>query len=265
MLRRILKRLATSLLVSSGDTAIRAGQLKGRLLPRSIASSNLAMVLGRYEADIQELLSHEATGCQVTYDVGAHVGFFTLLFGHVTGDSGTVIAFEPSESEASRVEELVRCNQMQDRVTVERFAVCDEVAQLVFFTGHASFTGILDKVSKSHNRDNQTSVTVQGITLDEFVYGRNNPAPDLMKIDVESAEASVIRGAKRLLTEKRPKMLIEVHGPTPCKDTITEVLALGYQIEFLGPDGRVRVTEPDQLKDQFWKGHWTNHLLACAE
>ena len=265
MFRSTIKKMATSFLVSPGNTTIRAGQLKGRLLPYSIASKNLAMVRGRYEVDIQELLSKEAAGCEVTYDIGAHVGFFSLLFAHVTGDNGIVIAFEPSESEAGRVEELVRCNQLTERVTVERFAVCDEVAELTFYTGHASFTGILDKVSKAHNRENQTSVTVQGITLDEFVFGRNNSAPDLMKIDVEAAEASVIRGASRLLTEKRPKMLIEEHGPTPCEDTISEVLKHGYRIDFLSPDGPVKVTEPDQLKNQFWKGHWTNHLLAVSE
>lgn len=262
MFRSAIKKMATRLLVSSGNTAIRNGRLKGRLLPHSIASTNLAMVRGRYEVDIQELLAREAAGCKVTYDVGAHVGFFTLLFADVTGECGVVIAFEPSESEASRVEELVRCNHLQDRVTIERLAVCDEIAELTFFTGHASFTGILDKVSKARNRENQSSVKVQGITLDEFVYGRNNPAPDLMKIDVEAAEASVIRGARRLLDEKRPRMLIEVHGPNPCRDTIEEILTHNYRIDYLGPDGHVAVTQADQLRDQFWKGKWTNHLLA---
>ena len=262
MLRSVLKKLATSVLVSSGSTAIRGGLLKGRLLPHSIASTNLAMVCGRYETEIQQVLSQEAIGCQVTYDIGAHVGFFSLLFADVTGDHGIVIAFEPSVSEADRVKELIQCNRLQNRVILERMAVCDEVAELTFYAGSASFTGILDKVSKPGHHENQNSVIVQGITLDEYVYGHENPPPDFMKIDVEAAEASVIRGASRLLAEKRPKMLIEVHGPNPCRDTVELILSHKYCVDYLGPDGHVRVTQPDQLRDQFWKGKWTNHLLA---
>lgn len=262
MLRSVIKKLATRVLVSPGSTAILAGQLKGRLLPHSIASTHLAMVCGLYETKIQQLLSQQAIGCQVTYDIGAHVGFFSLLFAHVTGDHGVVIAFEPSATEADRVNDLIQCNRLEQRVTLERMAVCDEVGELTFHTGSASFTGILDKFSKHVHRENQKSVKVRGITLDEYVYVEDNPPPDFIKIDVEAAEASVIRGALRLLDEKRPKMLIEVHGPNPCRDTVELILRHKYHIDYLGPHGHVPVTQADQLRDQFWTGKWTNHLLA---
>ncbi len=113
-------------------------------------------------------------------------------------------------------------------------AVCDEVSELGFYTGHESFTGILGKFSKAVNREGRVPVLVQSITLDEYVYGRRNLAPDLLKIDVESAEAAVIRGAEELLTKKRPKMLIEVHGPNSSRDTIVQVLAYNYRIEHVG-------------------------------
>lgn len=153
----LIKKIAARILVSTGNTKIRGGILSGRLLPHSIASTNLAMVLGRYETDIQQLLASQAEGCKVAYDVGSHVGFFTLLLADAMGQDGTVVAFEPSEGEASRVEELIDCNNLTSRVSVERMAIYDEVAELTFFTGHESFTGILDKVSKANNRENQTS------------------------------------------------------------------------------------------------------------
>lgn len=83
------------------------------------------MVLGRYEPDIQQLLANQAQGCKVAYDVGSHVGFFTLLLADAMGQDGTVVAFEPSEGESSRVEELIDCNNLASRVSVERMAVCD--------------------------------------------------------------------------------------------------------------------------------------------
>jgi len=48
--------------------------------------------------------------------------------------------------------------------------------------------------------------------LDIFVYGENHPAPDVIKMDVEGGEGSALAGMPRLLAEKRPILLIELHG-----------------------------------------------------
>ncbi len=68
------EEIATRFFVSRGNTKIRRGALKGQLLPYSIAASNVGMVFGRYEPVIQKLLVEEVVGCDVAYDIGAHVG-----------------------------------------------------------------------------------------------------------------------------------------------------------------------------------------------
>ena len=142
-LKQALKSLLVRCVVSPGNTAIRSGLLRGRLLPRSIAKDNLAMVFGGYERRIQDILSELARDCTIGYDVGAHVGFMSLLLAELVSVDGQVHAFEPSPREAAMVEELIRCNGLEHRLFVHRYAVCDEVGPIQFQASAGSFTGIL--------------------------------------------------------------------------------------------------------------------------
>ena len=220
------------------------------------------MVLGRYEAHVQELLDELCMDCVVAYDVGAHVGFFSLLLAGHLPDGSEVHAFEPSGHEAQMMRQLIGSNDLEHTVHVHPYAVCDEVGTLTFYRGNGTFTGILDRVAKPHVRERQTPVQVEGITLDEFVYGRHHRAPDLMKVDVESAEASVMRGARRLLREGRPKMLVEVHGPNACRDALEEIARHDYVLQRVGRTRREGISQPDQMRGLFSKKTWTHHVLA---
>lgn len=262
-LRRLVRHVLARCLVGSDTTAVLSGRCRGSLLPRGIAMNNLAMVLGTYERSIQRVLAEQADGCRIAYDVGTHVGFFTLFLARVVRAEGRVYAFEPSAAEAQLLHELIRCNHLEERITVQQCAVCDENGQLSFNTGHGSFTGILEKAPANKPGGDRPSCMVQAITLGHFVYDLGNPAPDVMKIDVESAEPLVLRGADRLLRLHRPRMLIEVHGPTACKETVSQLLAHGYRVESLAHPERTTVTTPDQLRSYFTKGQWTTHLVAA--
>jgi FkbM family methyltransferase len=252
--------LAKCFVSDSGPTTIRRGLLRGRSLPREIAAANLSMVFGTYERRIVEVIAENARGCDVAYDVGSHVGYMSLLLAECVAENGRVIAFEPSSREAALVEKLASCNGLEGKLTVERVAVCDENGQVSFQPNDSSFTGILDKAPESRREGRVT--TVPAVTLDSFVYERGKPAPDFIKIDAESAEAMVVAGAAELLRRKRPKMVIEVHGPDACRDTIAGVLAHGYRIHRVTDGTPVAVTSPDQLRPLFGKNKWTLHIVA---
>jgi hypothetical protein len=259
-----LKPLIIRALASDGQPVrIISGTLRGRLLPHAVASKYIGMVFGRYEASIQRVLVEHARGCSVAYDVGAHVGFMTLLLAHTLQPGGQVHAFEPSAREALLVEDLVRVNQMTEVVFVHACAVCDENGPVTFTAN--SFTGILEKAVEKSHAGVTGSVTIPGITLDEFVFGRGGPPPGIIKIDVESAEPLVLAGAARLIAERRPKMLIEVHGPAACEQTLRQLLSVDYRVEYLGPQGQVPVTSSTQLAATFRKGKWTSHVLALPK
>jgi FkbM family methyltransferase len=259
-LRRAVRPLLVGLFVSRGPTRIRRGSLRGRYLPPAVARRNLPMIFGAYEPEICAVLREQARDARVVYDIGAHVGYMSLLLADVAAAGGKVIAFEPSPREADAVEGLIRCNGLEGRVTLERCAVSDADGEATFIVSDKSFTGILDSAPESRHEGD--AAVVPTVTLDGFVFGRGNPAPDFIKLDVESAEAMVIAGATRLLREVRPKMLIELHGPDAARDTIRQMLEHGYRLQRVGDGPPVSVTTPDQLRPVFVRNRWTCHVLA---
>ena len=261
-LRNVVHNVATRCLVADDrPTRILGGSAKGLLVPPSIAKRHLQMVLGTYESDCQRLIVEQCRECHVAYDLGAHVGFLTVLLARLLAPEGRVQAFEPSETEASLVEEFVRVNGMENFVQVNRMAVCDEIGHLSF--GAGSFTGILGKAVENTKTPENKSVLVEATTLDHFIYDQGNTPPDFMKVDVESAEPLVLGGAKRLLSEHPPKILVELHGPRACKETLQRLLEHRYRVWWLnGRSNRVSVTSADQLEKHFYKGRWTQHVLA---
>jgi FkbM family methyltransferase len=158
---------------------------------------------------------------------------------------------------------MIRCNHLERRVFIQRCAVCDEDGEVFFHASGSSFTGILDKAPENHRGN--AAETVPAVTLDTFVFEQGNPAPDIIKIDVESAEALVLAGASRLLQTKRPRLIIEVHGPNACSATIGELLRNNYQVRLVTAHARPEVSQSDQLRDIFVRNRWTHHLLACPQ
>ena len=75
-----------------------------------------------------------------------------------------------------------------------------------------------------------SAVPVRAFTLDHLVFRDGLPAPTVMKIDVEGAEHAVLRGATRLLTEKRPLIFLSTHGPQVHTECCRLLAGLGYTL-----------------------------------
>jgi FkbM family methyltransferase len=124
------------------------------------------------------------------------------------GEKGRVVAFEADPEVAARLREHAARNQAEI-VSVEEKAVWSE-PRTVFFSRTDPKTSPdrgLGHVVKSGSKD---TIEVQGVSLDEFL--KTGPEPDFVKCDVEGAEVEVFRGAERLLEEKRPGILCELHS-----------------------------------------------------
>jgi FkbM family methyltransferase len=151
------------------------------------------------------------------WDVGANVGLFTFSAAVRSGCSGSVVAIEPdpwmctllrrsagvSENRAFReasVEVVEVAVGNADGISVLNIAARSRSASFLGPAPVGSETGGVREQIKVHTR-----------TLDSLREGRQDP--DLIKIDVEGFEANVLRGAARLLSEVRPRLIIEVLEP----------------------------------------------------
>lgn len=184
--------------------------------------------LGTYEAELQKALRRFVRPGMTAYDVGANIGYISLLLARRVGDAGRVVAVEALPVNIERLRRNLALNDLEGRVQVLDAAVVDKPGAVTFLV-HASTS--MGKVQGSAGRDNeayQQHLRVEGVTLDEIVYRRGYPLPDVVKMDIEGGEALAIRGMSRLLREAPPVLLIEMHGHEAGRVVAQALLAAGY-------------------------------------
>ncbi|HSK21008.1 MAG TPA: FkbM family methyltransferase [Longimicrobiales bacterium] len=179
---------------------ILAGPLRGRWwLPQS-RGKILRILGGTYEPEQTRLFrDHIPVGATV-FDVGAHVGYYTLLASVLAGDAGRVWAFEPNPANHAFLRRHVALNR-RDNVSIENAAVSDRNGTASFAFGTGSGTGHLDT---------NGSLEVRTVRLDDFCR-EHGVRPGFLKIDVEGAELDVLRGAEETITG-RPVIFLSTHG-----------------------------------------------------
>jgi FkbM family methyltransferase len=156
----------------------------------------------------------------VVFDIGAHVGFYTLLSSALVGRKGKVFAFEPLQRNLGYLREHLNLNQVKN-VTVIEAAISDKSGTAFFEPGKSSATGSL-------STKGQDKVTV--FSLDEIIQEGKVPEPDCLKIDVEGGEMDVLIGAQSLLRTRHPTIFLATHGHNVHKECCEFLSSLGYNL-----------------------------------
>jgi FkbM family methyltransferase len=182
---------------------------------------------GEVEAATQKVLVQWLRPGMIFYDLGANIGFFSLLAARLVGASGRVFSFEPDAEVAARLRRNIALNEFST-ITVVEAGVWSSNANVRFIPADASSP---DRGTGKFPVDrNLTSGTeVHCVALDEFI--RTAPAPDAIKCDVEGAELEALRGAKGLLETRRPWILCELHSEANDRMARDFLRNLGYEIE----------------------------------
>jgi FkbM family methyltransferase len=185
--------------------------------------------LGTYEPELQAALRDLIQPGAVVFDVGANIGYISLLLAKAAGEHGHVYAFEALPENVERWQKNVALNGMETRLSLFAGAVT-ETGGPVRFLVHASAG--MGKAAGSAGRVDQyqSEISVPGISLDEFVYGQGNPPPQVAKMDIEGGEVLALPGMRRILVEAHPLMLIELHGPEASRAAWETLNAAGYTI-----------------------------------
>lgn len=187
---------------------------------------------GAYEPEVQKLLADYLHPGDVFYDIGAHIGFFSLIAARLVGKEGAVFAFEPDPENVARIEEHIQRNEL-NQVQVVPLAVWSASEQRLYFQRASEFssrnTGAIVQTPTSTGID---VIEVQTITLDEFV--QNHRPPTLVKVDVEGGESEVLKGAIWTFEIVRPLLICEVHDEAN-RQFVTQMLKGKYV--FLWLDG----------------------------
>ena len=242
--------------VGLSEVTIAAGDLAGMHMVLDLQSEK-DYWLGTYELELQAAISDLVIPGQVIYDVGASIGFMTLLFARKVGLNGQVFAFEALPANIDRLTRNIELNSFQDRVTVIEAAVQDRTGQTDFYPGPSSAMGKVDGSAGRSSIEYQSSIQVDGVAIDEFIYNSGNPVPVILKIDIEGGEILALPGMSSLLHEFHPILLVELHGPEAARTTWELLKKEDYRICRMTPD----YPQVHSLQDLDWK----SYLVAFAD
>ncbi len=167
----------------------------------------------------------------VFVDIGAHVGYYSLLASTLVGPGGWVVSFEPTPRTCA---ELKDNTARLGNVTVVPKAAWDGPARLTlrdFGWRQSSFNSVM--AARVTKEVQSTAIEVDAIAIDDWLEA-NNTVPNFIKIDAESAEHRVLRGLRRTLQRHRPIVSLEVGdynlpGVPTSAELIRSVIDLGYQ------------------------------------
>jgi FkbM family methyltransferase len=192
--------------------------------------------LGTYEPELQEAISDLVRPGSVEYDVGANIGYISLLLAQAAGENGSVYAFEALPANLERLRQNLALNGIGNRVKVIPGAVSNTSAPVRFLIGPSGGMGKAEGSAGRQELVYPQAIQVPGIVLDEFVYQAGNPAPQVVKMDIEGGEVLALPGMCRLLSEARPVVLMELHGPEAAQAAWSELQSAGYRICLMEKD-----------------------------
>jgi FkbM family methyltransferase len=195
-----------------------------------MGSAQHAYWLGTYEYDKQKMIAKELSASSVFYDLGANVGFYTLLAAK-RATAGKVYAFEPLPRNIKFLRKHLELNQVRNAEMFE-LAVSDVAGTASFQEADNSFMGRLE----GGGNLNVLTATLDGLRQ----QGRILP-PSVIKIDVEGAELLALRGSREVFQQFRPVLFLATHGREVHAECIQFLASWGYECQDLG-DGACKDT-----------------------
>ena len=166
----------------------------------------MSMANGNYEPQTTALIENIVEPGMVVIDVGAHVGYYTLLMARRIGGSGRIFAFEPEPENYRLLERNIELNGYSN-ITPVRKGVSDH-------SGYSTlFVAGLDNGRNSFFRTElpeRGSLTVEITSLDEFLLLQQVDDVDLIKVDAEGSEMMIWNGMTKLIeTSHKLKLIME--------------------------------------------------------
>lgn len=162
------------------------------LLSRDRVSLQIALSRA-WEPRNTELIKSEIREGEIVVDIGAHIGYFTLLLSRLVGPNGCVYAFEPDHGNFTILKRNVEMNGCKN-VVLEQKAVSDRAGKNVLVGWNLQGRGTAKTKEPGEHR------VVDTVVLDEYFRNESRKI-SFIKIDVEGHELFALRGARRILSE----------------------------------------------------------------
>jgi FkbM family methyltransferase len=234
-----------------------------RVHPRDFGVTLELHSTGEYESGTRQFLLTSLKPGMTFIDIGAHVGLFAIPAAKLVGPSGRVFAFEPNPSNRELLEANIAANGVEN-ITVVPKAVsdCNDRMRL-----HCSPYNTGDHQLYYSGRGRR-SVEVEVVRLDEFME-QHGGAVDLVKMDVQGAEARVLKGMHELMTANDGVVLVVELSPWMLRDIGDDPMAMlddlverGFVLGTMDESSGVLTPgSPDEVMQRCTDGSYLNVMV----
>jgi FkbM family methyltransferase len=204
---------------------------------------------GCWEPDVTRFFLRLVKPGMHIVEVGANVGYYTLLACSLVGPTGRVTAFEANPASVALTRRSLLVNGFRDRATITGMAIIDAPGAVVLHRldqrqGDSSIFDFSDE-QLAFAGDRVTKLEVPATSLDAF-FEKDDPI-DLIRMDVEGAEPLVFDGMRHIL-ERNPRIQIMLEffperiqrsGRQPAK-FLESIKGMGFRIQTVGSRGRLQ-------------------------
>lgn len=180
------------------------------------------MWTGCYEPELVELLRQVLDPGTTFVDVGAHIGYFSIVAAALVAKIGAVYSFEPDPDCFSR---LAVNSRPYPWVITYNSAVADRNGEISFYRSPKQSESGWGAIFNEDGKRAELSVRV--CTLDNWMSEEGIEKIDVLKMDVEGSEYRVLEGAQALIARTRPLMWVEGNGVCLSRDAKSVPLLLG--------------------------------------
>jgi FkbM family methyltransferase len=192
--------------------------------------SRMIFWFGRWEPNLSSAIESILAEGDVFVDVGANIGYYSLLASKLVGPGGQVVAIEALPSTHALLKRNLSDNGVNN-VRTANVAVSDAAGQLTVYSGIAGNTGSATTVPIEGR---QPIVTVDALPLNEILTLQERENVALIKIDIEGAEVTVLRQILDTihLYPEKTKIIVEMTpstGDVELDDLFSSVLSAGFQ------------------------------------
>lgn len=164
---------------------------------------------GCYEPETVRILQRLLKPGMCFFDVGAHVGQYTLLAAPIVGDAGQVHAFEPDPETFSKLLENVRMNGLGN-VRCTQAALAGNEGQAILWLSGPDYIGT--NSLRQNDYSSGKNIRIPCMTLPIYARGRNINRVDVLKIDAEGAEYDILASSVALLKDAPPLLILEFNA-----------------------------------------------------
>ena len=219
-----------------------------------------------YERDVTALFRSRLRPGMGVIDIGANIGYFTMLAASIVGPEGRVLAVEPNPRNVRLLEASRRANRF-DHVTVVQTAAGRETGLLILNT---SFSNGTTSAPPDELAQFLSAEVVPCLRVDSLL-GLNDPV-DLIKVDVEGAEYNALLGGEAIIRRFRP-FIVSEFSPAMMpgisnisgEDYLRWLIALGYNLAVVEPDGSlIDVGSEIGAVMNIYEARMTDHIDIAA-